>query len=367
MRWPRNGLRLLAAVTASAALLVLFVLFAAPFPPAPQSIKRCRNVVAVSVFNVPFDRDATAAEVAALLASSTWTPPLVNKYTTPLVNAVLNWRWLLPDWCVRAYVARGHPIVRPLRRLGAEVVEMDFEPARWVAAMTWRFLPEDDAGRVDRWASREADSPPTYQDAAALRVWERSGAAVSALHLRGPHMTWNGGTWAVRRGFLTHGALRNATMAEALAQHRAHIDATRPDAPFGARYGDDQGFMSTLWPRINMSADGVAYVEESVRANRTLCYFRECTRWPPYPGSPDGFLACMNSVWSNQLILCHYRTPPYCRKVQYAPDVEAWRRLYEVCVGRDFDTDAPLAPGAAPGLPDLPTCPYGPGTDPLPF
>jgi len=101
--------------------------------------------------------------------------------------------------------------------------------------------------------------------------------------------------------------------------------------------------MKTLWKPLNMHANGVAYVAEHLRANRTVCHLKTCEAWPPYPGSPDGFEASLNSVNVDQLILCHFREAPYCRKVSYKNNRNTWRDFFELCVGHDFYSGKRLA------------------------
>jgi hypothetical protein len=333
---------------------------AVTFLGTPASSARPHRV-AVSLFWLPYRRDATAEEKAEALRSGTQPPGGITKYSFPLVNVILNWMWLLPDWGVRVYVPHGHPMARQLRALGAEVVEKSFDPARWCEAMTWRFLLEDDPA-IDYWASREAESPPTYQDAAALRAWQRSGLHVHALYVRPAHVMWNGGLWGARRGFIS-GRIQSS-MADAISVYRQVHDT--PEALFGSRYGDDQIFMNkALWKALDGKHNGIAYAHGHLLENRTACSFSSCVPWPPYPGSPDGFMASVNAISVKELLLCHHREPPYCRRHRYKNAERAWRDLYELCVGTDFDTGALIPDAQRPRL-GMAACPYA-GVTPLDF
>ena len=313
-----------------------------------------KRVISLSVFVVPFHRDATEEEIAGKLAPNAPTPSSTNRYTIPVFNAIVNWRGLLPEWTVRVNVPRGFPLASHYKDLGAEVVEHnDFHPRRWAAATTWRFLVEDDPD-VEVWASRESESVPTYQDAAALRHWLASPYAIHALLIRGTNFLI-AGTWGARRGYLTE-MMGGVSMHAAVREYAHHINVTRAK-PFGAAYGDDQSFMYAHVHRFNLSQNAIGYVEEARSQSPEAyqhCKFAACVPWPVYPGSPDGFLASANIMSQNELILCHFETPPFCRRVKFAYDVLAWRELYELCSGRSFDTRQP-APG--PRL-DMSQCPW---------
>lgn len=127
----------------------------------------------------------------------------LRAYFAPLVNVILNWRWLLPEWHVHIYISEGHPYVRQLRRLGAEVYEKDFDFTWWCEAMTGRFLAEDDPA-LEVWASREAESPPTLQDAIVLKHWSScTQYLLHAVHIAPAHQTWNGGLFGARNGYIS--------------------------------------------------------------------------------------------------------------------------------------------------------------------
>ena len=338
-------------------------LTATTWPTPPPTAPKHKSVISIAVFLTSTHRDATGAPGAGTTA------PLyvLNKYTFPLVNVILNWKWLLPEWGVRVHVPREFPLINQLRALGAEVVEMDFDQNRWSAAMTWRFLAEDDTG-LECWASREAESPPTYQDAAALRTWQqkRPEAQVMVMHIRPQHRTWNGGTWAARRGFISKRI--GSSMADAINA----FSRTYSDRLFGSRYGDDQGFMHSLWRPLQLNVNGIAYGSDAVleKNKNEPCYLKSCEPWPPYPGRPDGFEASLNFIYADQLILCHFREPPYCRKVKYNRHEDgAWRDLFELCVRHDFFSGRPLTDNdliVQKRRLELDGCPYH-GVAPLDF
>jgi hypothetical protein len=296
-------------------------------------VKEKRPVISLNVFYFPFSRDNGNITKTVLdyhnldLQEPT---QYLNKYFTPLVNVILNWRWLLPDWTVRVYISRGHPYIQNLRTLGADVVEKDFDPARWSGATAWRFMVEDDAA-VDYWASRESESPPTFQDAAILKHWrEHTNYALHAVHLAGAHQTWNSGLFGGVRGYLS--TVLNGSVAQALQRFQEKVDSTGRN--FGSRYGDDQLFLGEIFPLIKTSEQGIAYET----FNRTYCNFRRCVPFPAYPGHPEeGFRASMNHVREDEAILCHHRVKPHCRLHRFEGE-HAWRGIYELCTEKDFFT-----------------------------
>lgn len=308
------------------------------------------NVVSIAVFYYPIDRDAAAP---VNYSAFDWSEAAhLNKYFTPLVNVILNWRWLLPDWKVRVYISQGHPYVSQLRRLGAEVIEKRFDPERWCAAMTWRFLVQDDA-TVEHWASRESESPPTIQDAAVLTDWTRPSVyPIHAIHVAGAHQTINGGLFGFNRAYLNHAM--NTSMVETLERFQHEVDS--PGRKFGDKYGDDQFFLAKRIWSLGVGRDGIAYESSDVRKlNRSFCNFKVCTEYPDSSEASDVFRCSMNRISQDELILCHHEDAPHCRRERFEQQ-QAWRELYELCTGRDFLTDELLDPsGVRLGMR---TCPY---------
>lgn len=295
------------------------------------------RVISLNVFYFPFSRDSGNISKTVMdyhnldLEEPT---QYLNKYFTPLVNVILNWKWLLPDWTVRIYISRGHPYIQNLRNLGAEVVEKDFDPARWSAATAWRFTAEDDEG-VEYWASRESESPPTFQDAAILMHWtEHTNFTLHAAHMAGAHQTLNSGLFGGVRGYLS--TVLNGSIAQALQRFQEKVDSTGRN--FGSKYGDDQFFLAEIWPLTKMSEQGIAYET----FNRTWCNFKICVPFPAYPGNPEeGFRASMNNIRPDEAILCHHPDKPYCRRHRIEGE-HVWRRLYELCTEKDFFTGLPV-------------------------
>lgn len=319
-----------------------------------------RNIISVGVFYFPFHRDnpnMTEKVLAYQKLDLREPTQYLNRYFTPLVNVILNWNWLLPDWTVRVYISQGHPFIPQLRKLGAEVVEMHFDPNRWARATTWRFLVEDDP-HIRFWASREAESPPTFQDAAVLKHWTKeTNFKMHSVQVHPAHHTWNAGSWGAMRGHLS--AMLNITMAEAIERYQENIDNS--GRLFGSVYGDDQFFMADeINPVSRMKEVAIAYQNDAVRSlNRTFCHYKDCAPLPPYPGRPEqDFRPSMNHVGEDEAILCHHPDPPYCRMHKFA-GVKAWRMLYELCTGEDLFTQAPIAYQSAYRSPDeLHECPY---------
>ena len=329
-------------------------------PPFLARRTKYTRVISLNVFFVDFHRDEDTDKALAALAAASPKPlsreRYLNRYFLPLINNIINWKWLLPDWNVRVYISAGHPFIPQLRRLGAEVVEKPLEERRWSAATAWRFLVEDDEG-IEYWGVRESESPPTYQDAAALLHWIGTGLPLHVLAMAGQHTTWNAGHWGSRRGFLTRAT--NSSMAAAVDAFAAYVDATRAGYRYGSKYGDDQYFMATLWGPANMRANGIVYRDHDCvpPVNHSWCAYARCGGFPAYPGKPDGFHASMNTVAPHELILCHHREAPYCRRHNFGARVAAWRGLYELCTGRDFMSDALLDAVDLPRL-GFTACPY---------
>jgi hypothetical protein len=325
--------------------------------PPQRHHRGAKKVISISTFFFPFPRDDKniSAKVAAFNEFNHSDPELyLTRYSTPLVNVILNWRFLLPGWTVRIHVPMGYPLAKNLRILGADVHEHEFEPSRWCKAMTWRFLAEDDTS-IDYWASRESESPPTFQDAAILKHWADSTEySLHAIHNVGPHITWNGGLFGGKRGYLS--GVLNSTLSDAIEEFAKEIDSS--GQLFGSQYNDDQIFMSHIWKsgKVNTKVHGIAYESESVLAsNRSFCFFNQCV---PFPTSPtteaEGFRPSMNTARQDEAILCHHRDPPYCRRHRFIRE-RVWLRLYELCTGLDFFTHEPAAtqPTSA-----LKSCPY---------
>jgi len=327
--------------------------------------RRHKRVISMSVFVVGFHRDSTDEEIERALATGPST--YITRYSSPTFNVILNYRFLLPDWIVRVYVPRGFPLAQKYRNCGAEVVEMDFDPRLWIVGMMWRFLPEDDP-EVEFWASRESDSPPTYQDSAALQHWVKSGYPVHAILMR-QLISWTGGAYGFRGGFLTQKI--NTTVAESIVTYRDFLNRTGRASPFGSKYNDDQHLMAS-WlagsgvyagaEGVRLQRDAIGYVHLPKSWNRT-CQLASCVEFPEYPGKPEmDFRPADNKIDAETAILCHYREPPYCRRQRYGR-TSAWRELYELCTGRDFDTDEPITGTRLGGMTE---CPYK-GLAPLPL
>jgi hypothetical protein len=224
--------------------------------------------------------------------------------------------------------------VGQLRKLGAEVVEKEFDPQRWCAAMTWRFLTEDDA-EVTFWASRESESPPTFQDSSILQHWTQyTKDSLHVIHVLGPHQTWNGGLFGGRRGYLSRAI--NSSMEDAIKRFQDKIDAS--GRKYGSKYNDDQFFMAGMWNAAKMHENAILYFSDKV--NRTPCTFERCQHYPDYPGKPDGFRASMNPITETDALLCHHHEKPFCRYHRHKNE-QVWRGLYELCVGEDFFTGDP--------------------------
>lgn len=361
------ALTLLLATSTPSALpgggVALAVVSRAPPPRSPPTAAATpKRVISLNVFFVSYHRDSTPAEIAAALAADAAggggdTGRYLNRYFLPLVNVIVNWRWLLPDWTVRVYISQGHPFVGQLRALGAEVVEMPFDPVRWSAATAWRFLVEDDAG-VDAWASRESEAPPTFQDAAPLLHWLRSDLPLHNLAMVPQCLSWHAGTWGARRGFIT--AAINSTVAAALASMAERWRA-KGSRPFGTRYGDDQAFMAeALWKQVRAHANGINYRAPAIAPNHSFCTYKHCVPFPAYPDGPGdypAFRASMNKLSPNTLVLCHHAAAPHCRRHSWPEGTQAWRGLFELCTGQDFFTGAPLQPAQRAQL-GFVGCPY---------
>lgn len=312
----------------------------------------------MSLFYYPFSRDITNVTYAAEEIANQKDNDQLNRYFTPLVNVILNWRWLLPDWTVRIYVSAGHPYVRQLRKLGANVVEKDFDPQKWCFAMTWRFLAEDD-DRFKYWVSRESESPPTLQDAVILRHWSaHTTYDLHAIHVEGSHQTVNGGLFGAKRGYISKHL--NVSMEAALQQFSHRMNTERS---FGSQYNDDQVFLGAIWRQIGGYSHGIAYESDRIRQlNRTFCNFRTCREYPSYPGvHNDTFRPSMNTIREDELILCHYQTEPFCRRTKYEGS-RAWQILYELCTGEDFYTGKHVVRDGA-NQSGLVKCPYSINND----
>jgi len=327
--------------------------------------RRHKRVIAMGVFVVGFHRDSTEEEIERALATGPST--YITKYSYPTFNVILNYRFLLPDWTVRVYVPRGFPLAQKYRNCGAEVVEMDFDPRRWIIGMMWRFLPEDDP-EVEFWASRESDSPPTYQDSAALQHWVKSEYPIHAILMR-HHISWTGGAFGFRGGYLTQQI--NTSVAESIVTYGAYLNRTgSATSPFGSKYNHDQHLMAS-WQKgsavykgaagVRLGRDAIGYVQLPENLNRT-CHLAKCIEFPEYPGKPENFRPADNKIDSQTVILCHYREPPYCRR-QIFGGMSAWRQLYELCTGRDFKTDKAIT---GTRLGNMTECPYK-GLAPLPM
>jgi hypothetical protein len=325
---------------------------------APHQTSRSlpKRVISINTFYFPFNRDElnmTRVEQESSAADQ-FPEDYLNKYFTPLVNVILNWQWLLPEWRVLIYISKGHPYVRQLRRLGAEVREEEFQPTRWSAATAWRFLAEDDP-TLELWASRESESPPTFQDAMVLKHWsECTDYPLHAIHVAGAHVTWNSGLFGARRGFLSN--VLSSSMAGALKHFSDKIDGSEGRL-FGSRYGDDQAFLGEVWKVATTKDNGIAYESHAVKAlNRTFCHFKECVEIPGDLAIEEqelGFRVSMNHVGDDELVLCHHEKAPFCRRHRFK-GVRAWKGLYELCTGEDFFTGLPSTGSQL----ELDKCPY---------
>ena len=334
------------------------------------NVLRRRRIISINVFYMRTTPNSlnlhampnltTMLSEAASDASSSDKTIYFNDYFRPLINVILNWQYLLPDWTVRVYINKGHPFVAQLRRVHAEVIEMEgFSPALWSAATAWRFLVEDDTS-VDAWASRESESAPTYQDAALIVHWMRTGLPIHNIALHRGHQTINAGTWGARGGYLTR--ILNTTMADAIQAYAASQNAK--GRPFGSNYGDDQNFQSHVIFRAlrhsptksNRLVDGVFYIAPSIPQKD--CFYMYCLPFPQYPDeAPFPILrASMNRNARGGLILCHYTEAPHCRKHTTLP-VDADLRLYALCTGSDFYSGKRVR-GSEVQLLGFTTCPY---------
>ena len=335
----------------AACLLAASVATVAQTPLWPHGDGSARKfVISISVFSRTDVHSPTTCDDGSSAVPS-HSRCYLTPYYTSLINVIINWRWLLPEWTVRVHTSKGHPFASQLRRVGAEVKEHDFDPDTWASAMLWRFLVEDDMS-VDAFASREAEATPTFADAAVLRHWLRTGLPLHAIAAAPPHVTFNGGTWGARRGFIT--SALNSSMADAIAAYS--LIAEREDGvAFGSQYGDDQRFMAAvLWNALMPRTNGIAYRASAV--HHPWCLFRHCIRFPLSPDTTNDFIPSMNEQSPNELILCHHSETPRCRRHEWTSGEQAWLGLYELCTGMEFFSGEPL--GVNRSRLGMPTCPY---------
>ena len=106
-----------------------------------------------------------------------------------------------PDWTMRVYVEKGHPVIPQLVDEGAEVITMP--KADGVGGMYWRFLAASDPD-VERVIFRDLDSRLNVRERAAVDAWIAADRAAHIMRDHRHHAAWQmfGGMWGIKGGTL---------------------------------------------------------------------------------------------------------------------------------------------------------------------